>query len=222
MSAFAASNRFFVSSRSGKVIACPTLTSDHPSTGNILYSPNGTDFYVALGHSGSSSSLDGKYLDYTFRFEIPALELPKATFDYDSKTNTIVYNDEVYGLDESFDATKVNIIELKPVMRVTNLVFTHRGYIVETQNEVDRKVYTYFNGKPVTVKPGSMRARGDVETLIFEDNDGLSYQLDISGDNIVMTQQTATFLGMEALVLIPDEYNVTFADDLSTVSVSKK
>jgi hypothetical protein len=222
MSAFAASNRFFVAPRSGKVIACPTLVSDQPSTGNVFYSPNGIDFYVVHGYAGSSSSLNWKYIDYTFGFEVPALELAKATFDYDSKTNTIVYDDEVYGLDESFDPTNTTVIELKPVMRVTNLVLTHRGYIVEAQNEVDQKVYTYFDGKPVKVKPGSMRARGDVETLIFEDNNGATYRLDVNGDNIDMTQQTATFDGMEALVLISDEYKVIFADDLSTVSVNKK
>jgi len=69
----------------------------------------------------------------------------------------------------------------------------------------------------MTMLPGSVRARGDAATLLFDD-----HRLDISGDHLDMTRQYATLDGQPAEVLIPDYYEVSFADDLSTVTVSKK
>lgn len=214
---FVAGTRFFVLGK--EVIACPPLTV-HPATGNVLYSPKGKEFYVALGQSGSSEkSSDGRYSWYNFYFDVPELNLICAKLEYSSRTDTITWGTKTYGLNKSFVPTaSTTIIGLKPVMEVLTLVLTGRGYIVQARNRVDNETHAYFDGRPVTIRPDSSHVRGDVETLLMSGG----HRLDVSGSSINLRHQTALFDGEPAQVLDPKDFVLGFADDLRTVSVKRK
>ena len=106
-----------------------------------------------------------------------------------------------------------------PVMRVGAVIETHAGYYVQAQNLLTGKSHDFLGGVPLEIIPGGGRARcGGTDSLV-EDRRYAGHQYLAWGDHMDVSSETATFDGQPAKRLDPEDFVVTFADDLTTVTV---
>jgi hypothetical protein len=128
----------------------------------------------------------------------------------------MIYGGRKYVLDET---AVIGEIITKPVMRIVAIVKTYLGYYVVAQDYLTGRSHDYLNGQPLTAV-NSVRVRGADDRI--EDSLYQGHRYIVRGDYMDVENQKATFDGRPATQLEVDDYEVTFADDLSTVTVKRK
>jgi hypothetical protein len=187
----------------------------YPTFASMLaLSRDGATFYTGFYQSSLSGGdqFEGKITQ-------PQLGIDDKSIKYSD--GTMAYDGVEYILDET--ATVAEIIT-KPIMRmrVRSVVETSLGYYVTAENRLDRHSYFYLDGKPLTIIPdGSMRVRETQDDLV-ECMRFVGHEYLVRGDHMDTSRQTATFDGKPATEVPTTDYNYQFADDLSTVTVTKK
>jgi len=180
-----------------------------PRRNELCVSFDGTTFHTVLFNGRESGP---GY--YTGTIEQPALnitEVPVAFAD-----GKMTYDGVSYVLDET---ATIGMIVTKPVMRVIGIVETCAGYYVTAQNLLDGRSHDYLDGAPLKIISG-IRARGQENLVADSQYEGHRYV--VQGDHMDVTRQTAVFDDQPATILNPEDYEVTFADDLTSVTVTKK
>lgn len=143
----------------------------------------------------------------------PALGINDASLDATDDAMTL--GGVAYDLD---DSATIGQIVTKAIMQVFELVQTHAGYYVVAQNQLDGKSHDFLDGQPLE-NVGGIRARGGD---IVADVQYVGHRYLVTGDHMDTSRQTATFDGQPATHLDVNDYEVAFADDLSSVTVTKK
>lgn len=133
----------------------------------------------------------------------------------DATDDAMTLGGVAYDLDES---AAIKQIVNKPIMQVFELVQTHVGHYVVAQNQIDGKSYDFLDGQPLE-NVGGIRARGGD---VVADVQYVGHRYLVTGDHMDTSLQTATFDGQPATPLNVNDYEVAFADDLSSVTVTKK
>lgn len=204
--------RVYVTNDTDALVRAIAITSgsSYVSRSDLCVSLDGTTFNTVLFNSRQSGPgyFNGSIVQPALDIDGQDIDFSDGTFTYDGKT---------YVLDET--ATIGEIIT-KPIMRVVEIVQTHAGYYVAAQNKLDGRSHDYLNGQPLVIT-GGIRARGSEDDLVAHAQ-YVGHDYIVRGDHLDMTQQTATFDGQPATQLKVEDYTVTFTDDLSTATVTKK
>jgi len=177
---------------------------------DLLVSLDGLNFYDVLYKIRESGP------DYhNGRITQPAVELNRVAISFADGKMTC--DDRVYTLDSN---AAMAMTIFKPIMRVVELVETHLGYYVVAQDLITGMSHDFLDGEPLCLIPGSgMRARsGD----LVADSQYVGHRYLVRGDHMDVSRQTATFDDKPATVLDPKDYVVTFVDDLSSATITKK
>ena len=186
-------------------------TTNHRSC--LLVSEDGTTFTTVLFNCHQSS------LRYSRGMVVqPALRIKDVALSLDFTGGEATYNGATYVLDET---ATVGSVVTKPIMRVVEIVQTHAGYYVCARNELDGRPHNYLNGRLLTITD-YVGVRGGDDDLVTHAKYSEGHSYVVRGDHMNVALQTATFDDQPATILIVEDYEVTFPDDLSTVSVTKK
>lgn len=178
-----------------------------PFQDELLVSLNGTTFHTVLFDLRSSGK--GRF-NGTVRQPAQGIDGQKIDF----ADGEITYDGKKYVLDEN--ATIGEIIT-RPVMRIVMLASVHDTYYIAAQNLLTGMSHDYFDSQPLTIVD-SIGVRSDL--VVCNTYEGHEYA--VQGDHMDRNRQVATFDGQVATQLDPDDFLVTFADDLSTVTVTRK
>ena len=205
--------RIYVTSDDDAAVRAIANTANHqysPGRAELCVSYDGTTFHTVLFNTSLSGPgyYDGKIVQ-------PALDIDGHPISF--ANGEMTYDGHTYVLDEN---ASIGEIITDPVMRIVSIVETHAGFYVTTQNYLTGRSHDYLDGKPLTIIDG-IRARG-AEGDLVEDTQYAGHRYIVRGDHMDMTRQTATFDGLPATQLNPDNYRVVFGDDLSTIEVFKK
>jgi hypothetical protein len=186
-----------------------TVAPSAPGRNNLLVSCDGSVFYTVL-----YSALRIRPGCYNGTVTQPALNIDRHEISFSDGEMT--YGGRKYVLDET--AVIVEVIT-KPVMQIVSIVETYLGYYIAARNYLTDQSHYYLNGQPLAVV-NSVLVRGAddrIEDALYRD-----HRYIVRGDYMDVESQTATFDGQPATQLEVDDYEVTFPDDLSTVTVKKK
>jgi len=194
-----------------KAIANTADKAYYPNRDTMLVSLDGEVFTTVY----YSSKLSGGYR-YSGTVIQPALDIDGVAISY--ADDTLTYDGIVYVLDP--EAVMAEVVT-KPVMEITRIVETYEGYYVVAQNYIDGRLYHFHNGRPLALLRGSQE-RETQESDVVADFRYEGHRYLVRGDHMDATGQTATFDGLPAPIVVPEDYVATFADDLSTVTVAKK
>lgn len=205
--------RIYVTTDANATVRAIANTAENPyyiAPGDLRISFDGKTFHTVLFNSDRSGP--GYYHGAITQ---PALDINSREINF--ANGEVIYDGRTYVLDET--ATIGETIT-KPVMRVISIVETHLGYYVTAQNYLTGGLHSYLDGKPLTIISGISARCADSD--IVEDSKYVGHHYLVRGDHMDVTRQTATFDGVPATQLNAEDYVVTFADDLSTVAVTKK
>ena len=187
------------------------------TTGDTAYRTNSDSLHVSYDGIVFNTVLSSLRTDrgYSFAGTVthPGLNIDSVSIELSD--GVVTYNGVTYALDEN--ATIGEIIT-KPIMRIVELVETCHGFYVTTLNRLTGKPHNFLNGQPLVILGGFRAREGNI--VAEAHYDGHVYQ--VTGDHMDTSRQTATFDGCTATILDPKDYIVIVADDLSTVTVTRK
>lgn len=180
-----------------------------PGLSDLLVSGNGTVFNTVLYNAHRIAP--GHYSGTVTQ---PALDILRHEISFSDGVMT--YDGRKYVLDET---AVIGEIITQPVMHIVSIVKTHLGYYIAAQDYLTGRSHDYLDGRPL-IAVNSVRARGADD--VVEDSLYRDHHYVVRGDYMDIESQTATFDGQPATQLVVEDYEVTFPDDLSTVTVRKK
>lgn len=212
VSAMTLEPRVYVTRDSDATIRAIANTADHPyspDSGELCFSSDGKTFVPVLFTCDESGP--GYYIGSVTQ---PALRINDHVINF--ANGEIVYKGHAYALDPTATIGKVIA---KPVMHIASIVETYAGLYVAAQNLLTGRSHDFLDGKPLTGV--STRRVRNLDGLV-EDSQYVGHRLIVRGNPLYMALQTVTFDGQPATRLDPEDYVVTFVDDLSAVTVNKK